>query len=100
MTRSNLDDHIWRGRTANVLALGAAGSLGTLSLGLSYAAIAGNDIPESAVTVLSTGIGALVGAVATYLGGSRRDDKPTTEPAKPTTEPAEPAEPKTGKHRA
>lgn len=82
---ANTSEHIWRGRTANVLAVGAAGSLGTLSLGLAYGAIVGNDIPESAVTVVSTGIGALVGAVATYLGGSRRDDKPTTEPAAPAT---------------
>ena len=80
-------EYTWRGRTANVLAIGAAGSLGTLSLGLAYAALAGHPIPESAVTVVSTGIGALVGAVATYLGGQRRDveDKPTTEPARPAT---------------
>lgn len=81
----NPDEHIWRGRTANVLAVGAAGSLGTLSLGLAYAAISGHPVPESAVTVVSTGIGALVGAVATYLGGSRREDKPTPEPARPAT---------------
>lgn len=92
MTRSNhLEEHTWRGRTANVLALGAAGSLTAMSCGIAWAAITGNEVPESAITVVSTGIGALVGAVATYLGGSRRDDK--------KTEPAEPAEP-AGRHRA
>lgn len=98
MTRSNqLEEHTWRGRTANVLSLGAAGSLTAMSCGIAWAAITGNTVPESAVTVVSTGIGALVGAVATYLGGSRREDrKPTTEPA----EPAEPAEPEIGRHRA
>lgn len=84
--------NIWRGRTANVLAIGAAGSLGTLSLGLAYAAISGHPVPESAVTVVSTGIGALVGAVATYLGGSRRDEAVSSDT------PAE--RPATGRHRA
>lgn len=81
----NPDEYTWRGRTANVLAIGAAGSLGAMSLGLAWAAISGHAVPESAVTVVSTGIGALVGAVATYLGGSRREDKQTTEPARPAT---------------
>lgn len=60
---------------AVILAFGAAATLIITALGAAWHL---GPLSESESSLLSTGLGATIGAIATYLGIGRRGDPPTT----------------------
>lgn len=60
----------YRGRTAIVLALGVAISAVAISAAIAISSHAGSEMDAATAALLSTVLGAVVGALATYLGGS------------------------------
>lgn len=73
--------HEWRGLAALVLATGVALAVVVIAVGAAWHT---GPISQSESTVLSTVLGAAVGAVATYLGGASRDRVPTSSSSPPT----------------
>jgi hypothetical protein len=67
---------------AVAISIGVACSLTALAIAAAIAeASEGQKVSESAATLLSTVLGAAIGAVGTYLGGvSRRQDPPPRSP--------------------
>jgi hypothetical protein len=72
----------WPGLVAVILAAGVAICVIALALGT---ATQSGPISQEDATLLSTVLGAAVGATATFLGTNR-----TTAPTEPPTEPTEP----------
>jgi hypothetical protein len=69
----------WRGVVGVILATGIAGAVIILCLG---AVLQSQTISAQGADIISTALGASVGAVATYLGGWSRD-RGNGEPDKP-----------------
>lgn len=68
-------DH-WRGRTAMVLATGVSISLIITAGTIGYITTQSDqDLSTGSAALLTTSLGAAVGAIATYLGGARRGDE-------------------------
>lgn len=66
----------WRAVVAIILAVGVSGAL----IGLTVMEILRDgSVTEAEATVFSTALGAAVGAVATYLGGSGHPKRPAIE---------------------
>jgi hypothetical protein len=71
------------GVVASILAIGVAVSVGALSIAAAIAEASKSlNLSEGAVTLLSTVLGAVVGALATYVGTTRTGgpDVPAEEP--------------------
>jgi len=67
----------WNGRSVVAVVIAAGVSLSVLALAVAASVAEASQrltLSKGAVTVLSTALGAMIGAVATYLGLSRDDD--------------------------
>lgn len=73
----NEKDNDARGITGTILAVGVAGSLILISAAAIVMTHNGRELSASTAALISTAIGAAVGAIATYLGGYSRKPDPT-----------------------